>query len=138
MDGVLADASGRQHYLEGPFQQWEAFFQACGQDDPIPEALEMVRLLDPSLVVVLLTARPDRVRPQTLDWLARHPVRWDLLVMRDEFDWTSSHTFKRTELRALQARGFEVRLAVDDDPKNVEMYRRADVPALYFHSGYYD
>lgn len=138
MDGVLSDASGRQHFLEGPFQYWEKFFQACGEDDPIPEAVEMVRLLDPSLVVILLTARPDRVRPQTLDWLARHPVRWDLLVMRDEFDWTSSHTFKRTELRALEARGFAVRLAVDDDPKNVDMYRRAGVPALYFHSGYYD
>ncbi len=138
MDGVLADASQRQHFLDGPFQYWEKFFAACGADDPIAEALELARLLDPALAVILLTARPIRVRAQTVDWLSRHPVRWDLLVMRDEDDWTSSHTFKRTELRDLQRRGFEIRLAIDDDPRNVEMYRKVDVPALYFHSGYYD
>ena len=138
MDGVLSDASPRQHFLDGPLQYWEKFFAACGEDAPIVEALEMARLLDPSVVVILLTARPIRVRRQTMDWLGRHPVRWDLLVMRDEDDWTSSHTFKRAELRDLQGRGYEIQLAVDDDPRNVEMYRRADVPALYFHSGYYD
>ena len=105
MDGVLSDASQRQHFLDGPLQYWEKFFAACGEDAPIVEALEMARLLDPSVVVILLTARPIRVRRQTMDWLGRHPVRWDLLVMRDEDDWTSSHTFKRAELRDLQGRG---------------------------------
>jgi len=138
MDGVLSDASQRQHFLDGPFQYWEKFFAACGEDDPIHEAVEMARLFDSSLAVILLTARPIRVRAQTLDWLQRHPVRWDLLVMRDEDDWTSSHSFKRTEVRDLEGRGFEIRLAIDDDPRNVEMYRRANINALYFHSGYYD
>lgn len=138
MDGVLSDASQRQHLLEGPIQHWEAFFAACGADAPIDEALEVVRLLDPEVAVVLLTARPIRVRPQTLDWLGRHPVRWDLLIMRDEDDWSSSHLFKRVELRELRRAGFDPRLAVDDDPRNVEMYRKEGVPALYFHSGYYD
>jgi hypothetical protein len=138
MDGVLSDASQRQHYLDGPFQQWEAFFAACGEDDLIPEAAELARLIDPQLTVILLTARPVRVRRQTLDWLHRHPVRWDLLVMRDDGDWASSHSFKQAEMGDLQARGFAVRLAVDDDPRNVEMYRRAGVPAVYFHSGYYE
>ena len=138
MDGVLSDASQRQHFLEGTLQYWEKFFQACGEDEPIVEALEMINLLDPALVVILLTARPYRVQPQTLDWLQRHPVRWDLLIMRDEDDWSSSHTFKRTEAKELAKRGFEIRLAVDDDPRNVAMYRDADIPSLYFHSGYYD
>ncbi|MCH2430604.1 MAG: hypothetical protein MK187_08355 [Acidimicrobiales bacterium] len=29
-------------------------------------------------------------------------------------------------------------LAVDDDPRNAEMYRSAGVPTVYLHSGYYD
>jgi pyridoxine 5'-phosphate synthase PdxJ len=65
-------------------------------------------------------------------------VRWDLLIMRDEDDWSSSHTFKQMELGELMRSGFDVRLAIDDDPRNVEMYRKAGVHALYFHSGYYD
>ena len=98
----------------------------------------VLRLLDPALGVVLLTARPIRVQRQTLDWLARHPVRWDLLIMRDEDDWSSSHLFKQVELRELRRAGFDPQLAIDDDPRNVEMYRKEDVAGLYFHSGYYD
>jgi hypothetical protein len=138
MDGVLSDASQRQHYLEGPFPQWEAFFAACDGDDLIEEAAELGRLLDPGLIVILLTARPVRVRRQTLAWLGRNPVRWDLLVMRDDDDWASSHRFKQMEMVDLQERGFAVQLAIDDDPRNVEMYRRTGVPTVYFHSGYYE
>lgn len=138
MDGVLSDASGRQHYLEGPMMYWDAFFAACGEDDLIAEAAALGHHLDPDVRVILLTARPIRVRRQTLDWLGRQPVRWDLLLMRDEDDWMSSHVFKRTCLSALRARGFDVRLALDDDPKNVEMFRAAGVPCVYWHSGYYE
>jgi phosphoglycolate phosphatase-like HAD superfamily hydrolase len=138
MDGVLSDASGRQHFLEGPRMQWDAFFEACGEDALITSAATLGHLLDPRLTVILLTARPHRVRPQTLAWLGRQPVRWDLLVMRDTDDWMSSHVFKRTCVLALRQLGFDLRLAIDDDPANVAMFEKADVPAIYWHSGYYD
>jgi len=41
----------------------------------------LLELLDSSLAVILLTGRPGRVRPQTLAWLERYGLRWDLLVM---------------------------------------------------------
>ena len=34
--------------------------------------------------------------------------------------------------------GFELQLAVEDDRRNVEMFRAEGVPCIYFHSGYYD
>ncbi len=37
IDGVLSDASSRQHYLESPRQDWRAFFEACGEDPVIEE-----------------------------------------------------------------------------------------------------
>ena len=53
IDGVLADAAGRQHYLD--WGDWKRFFDACG-DDPIIEEIErLLELLDSSLQVVLLT-----------------------------------------------------------------------------------
>ena len=33
MDGVLSDASGRQHLLERPRRNWDAFFEAAGEDE---------------------------------------------------------------------------------------------------------
>jgi hypothetical protein len=29
-------------------------------------------------------------------------------------------------------------LALEDDPRNVEMFRKAGVPTIYIHSGYYE
>ena len=67
----------------------------------------LLELLDPSLAIVLLTARPFRVQPQTLAWLERYGLRWDLLVMRDFGDYSSARRFKQhsvAELRRVRLR----------------------------------
>ena len=87
--------------------------------------------------MVLLTARPARVRAQTLEWLASHALRYDLLVMREPGDRLSSRDFKRAETLGLRRYGFELQLAVEDDPANLEMFESEGVPCLYVHSGYY-
>jgi hypothetical protein len=133
----LSDAAGRQHFLERRPKDWDGFFAAAGNDPLIDQVARLVELLDPALLVVLLTARPVRVRPSTLDWLARHGVRWDLLVMREDGDFRPSHEAKLDAVRALLGVGFDLRLAVDDDPRNAAMFRAEGVPCLELHSGYY-
>ena len=119
---------------------WESFFQACGGDPVIDQHAAIGRALDANLRVVLLTARPGRVRPQTDAWLTEHGerIRWDLLIMREDDDWGSSRSYKAGELRQLQRRGFDVQLSFEDDPRNVDMFRQAGVPTVYIHSGYYE
>ena len=34
--------------------------------------------------------------------------------------------------------GWDVRLAFEDDPRNLAMFRSEGVPCVYIHSGYYD
>ncbi len=137
IDGVLSDAATRQHYLEQPYPDWEAFFDACGEDPIIEEMHRLLDLLRPELQIVLLTARPARVRPLTKRWLEHYGFRWDLLVMRSWGDYLSARAFKRETVRDLRAFGFELSLAFEDDPRNVEMFRSEKVPCLYVHSGYY-
>jgi hypothetical protein len=138
MDGVLSDASNRQHFLEYPQRDWDAFFAACGDDALIDEVARLLEVLDDDLRVVLLTARPLRVRPQTLAWLDRYKLRWDLLIMRDHGDYTASRTFKRDSVDELRERGFDLRLAFEDDRRNVDMFHGEGIPCIYIHSGYYD
>jgi hypothetical protein len=138
MDGVLSDASRRQHYLDRPFRDWEAFFHACGDDELIDEVARLLDVLAPELSVVLLTARPGRVQPQTLAWLQRYELRWDLLIMRDYGDYDASRHFKRRSVDELRAYGFDLLLAFEDDVRNVEMFHAEGVPCIYIHSGYYD
>jgi phosphoglycolate phosphatase-like HAD superfamily hydrolase len=138
LDGVLSDAASRQHYIEGGRRDWDAFFEACGDDPLIDEVAQLLALLDPTLRIVLLTGRPVRVQPQTLAWLDRYRLRWDLLVMRDFGDYSAARHFKRRSVAELRAYGFELKLAFEDDRRNLEMFRAEGVPCVYIHSGYYD
>lgn len=136
MDGVLSDASSRQHHIE--VRDWDAFFAACGDDELIHELARLLDCLDPDLRVLLLTARPLRVRPQTLEWLGRHNLRWDLLVMREDDSWAEAWRFKQRSVSEFRDHGFDLRLAFEDDRRNVEMFHGEGVPCVYIHSGYYE
>ena len=138
LDGVLSDAASRQHYLESPRRDWRRFFDACGEDEVIEEVHVLLDLLDRDLRIVLLTARPERVHPLTEAWLRRYRIRWDLLVMRPFGDYDLAREFKEASVWDLRGYGFELRLAIEDDRRNVAMFRGEDVPCLYMHSGYYD
>ncbi|MGH9224947.1 MAG: hypothetical protein ACRD2W_14500 [Acidimicrobiales bacterium] len=138
IDGVLSDATGRQHFLEGPGRKdWKGFFDACSEDPVIEEVVRLTELLDRDATVVLLTGRPVRVRRLTLDWLTRHGVRWDLLVMRPSGDYGASLDFKRKTIAELRDLGFDLRLAFEDDIRNKQMFQSEGVPCVYLHSGYY-
>ena len=138
MDGVLSDAASRQHFIERGRRDWRAFFDACGDDPLIEEVARVVELLDDELTIVLLTGRPLRVQPQTLAWLERYGLRWDLLIMRDMGDYSVAREFKRDTVDDLRRYGFDLRLAFEDDRRNLEMFRAEGIPCVYVHSGYYD
>jgi len=138
LDGVLSDAAGRQHYLEHPGRDWRGFFEAVGEDPLIEEVGTLLHALDDRFGIVLLTARPLWVRPQTLGWLERNDLRWDLLVMRDHGDYEWASEFKGRTVHELREAGIVPTLAFEDDRRNVAMFRSLGVPCVYIHSGYYD
>ena len=138
IDGVLSDAASRQHYLESPRRDWRAFFDACGEDPVIEEVKVLLELLDAALAVVLLTARPERIHHLTEAWLQHYGIRWDVLIMRGWGDYEVSRDFKQMTVHELRRYGFDLKLAFEDDRRNVDMFTREGVPCLYVHSGYYD
>jgi hypothetical protein len=141
LDGVLADASHRQDVLfSGPGRRknWKAFFDLAGEDAVIDEVARATELFDSALCVVLLTARPTTIRDVTLQWLEQHGLRWELLVMRPEGDYRSSPDAKRMAVYELRSAGFDLRLAFDDDRRNVDMFHDEGIPCVYIHSGYYE
>lgn len=137
VDGVLSDASARQHFIRRPQPDWEAFFSACDQDPLIVDAAALLSVIEPSCSVVFLTGRPLSAREKTLNWIGRHELRWDLLVMRHWGDYSAARTFKRYEIAKLRAKGLEPKVAFEDDPRNVEMLKAQGVPCVYLYSGYY-
>lgn len=138
LDGVIADASHRQRFLRGGRRDFDGFFGACVHDTVIPAGAALATAIESDHTVVILTARPDTIRSQTLDWLRAHAIRHDLLILRPPLDQRSSAEFKRDELAALRVLGCDIRTVLEDSPSNLDMLRAEAYPVIPVASGYYD
>lgn len=136
VDGVISDASSRQHLAQA--RRWDEFFAGCPDDPPHEAAVALVSSLASDITVVLLTARPWHLLSDTLGWLDNHKVHWDLLILRPPNSGGPSRAYKATEVDNLRHHGFDLLYALEDDPRNVEMYAEAEVPCVHVYSGYYD
>jgi len=125
--------------LQGDTRDWKNFFANSFGDTPIDGSVALTQQFDPDTAVVLLTARPHNLHTMTVDWVREHGHRWDLLIMRHRSDGAlSSPKFKQRSVHELRERGFEPQLAIDDDQRNITMFRSEAIPSLYLHSGYYE
>ena len=138
IDGVIADATAHQHYLNGTSQDWENFFEAALNSRVFREGRELVKTLDASKPIFLMTARPSYLLEKTIHWLNQNKIFWDALLMREENDDRSSPEVKLDLLRDLIECGYKPTLALDDDPRNLLMFWEQKIPSIYVHSGYYE
>jgi len=139
VDGVIANGWHRQHFLQNGKKDWKNFFANAFDDSPIEGSVALTQQFDQRTSVVLLTARPHSLHTITVEWVREHGHRWDVLIMRGRSDTRqSSPDFKKRSVAELRARDFVPQIAIDDDQRNIDMFRSLDIPALYFHSGYYE
>ena len=120
--------SARQHFIERGRRDWDGLLRGLRRRPGHRGDRPPARAARPALSVVLLTGRPLRVQPQTLAWLDRYGLRWDLLVMRDRGDYSQVTWFKRGVVDDLRAYGFDLRLAFEDDPSNHAMFEAEGHP----------
>ena len=72
IDGTLADNDHRMHYLNGK-KNWDAFFAEQHKDEPYQAVLDVLHsLVFDGHKVIVVTAREERFREDTLDWLNKH------------------------------------------------------------------
>ena len=137
LDGVISDAAHRQHFLKRTERDWDGFFSACTEDPPIISGVKLINVLNKYHKTIILTARPKSVQSETVDWLKRHCVVWDVLIMRSDVDHQQSSEMKLSALKQIRDAGYYPILVFDDDPKNIAMFLEQEVPAVSVHSGYY-
>ncbi|MFF6785293.1 HAD family acid phosphatase [Streptomyces sp. NPDC012510] len=124
LDNTLADTAHRQRYLEVKPRDWDAFFAAAPQDPPLHEGVALARESAEECEVVYLTGRPERCRPDTVEWLAAHGLPEGRIWMRRDNDRRPARRTKLEILRRL-ARTREIRVLVDDDELVCEDAERA-------------
>ena len=75
IDGTVADISHRLHFIKQETPDWDAFYKAAENDQPIWEVISVVRaLFEAAHTVVLSTGRTDDIRMITINWLRKYRV----------------------------------------------------------------
>lgn len=93
LDGTLADNSARSHLARlaakaddaDKEEAWNVFHDGIPHDPPIEAVRQTARRLYYSgAVVEIWTARPERYRRQTVEWLDKHNIPHDVIRMRKD------------------------------------------------------
>ena len=129
IDGVLADVRHRLHHVESRPKNWDAFFDAAGDDPPLPEGVALCLASAHDCEVVYVTGRPERCRQATLDWFGRHGLPTGRLSMRRQHDRRPARVAKPQLLQSL-AGDRVVAVVVDDDAAVCAGYESLGWPVL--------
>ena len=124
LDGVVADVRHRLHHVTGRRRDWDAFFDGIADDPVLPEGRAVAEQLAADHDLVYLTGRPERTRPQTDEWLARHQLPHGKVIMRPEGDRRPARLLKPRLLRSLAA-DRRVAVVVDDDVEVCDALERS-------------
>ena len=133
LDGTLADIAHRMHLIDpsrGRRKEWRAFFAACVDDAPVAPIVTIARRLHGAHEIWIATGRSDEVRAQTVDWLARHDVPCDRLLMRQAGDYTADHELKERWLLQDTLPRERVSMVFEDRARVVRMWRRHGLTCL--------
>ncbi len=128
LDGTLADAAHRRHFVENRANRWDEFFAACVHDTPMLATIETLTSLQNSgCEVWIWSGRSDAVREQTMTWLSDNTGQfwqYDEVKMRRSGDYTPDDVLKRSWYDAMSAVD-KARLVAtfDDRDRIVKMWR---------------
>lgn len=88
IDGTLCTDEHRNHILhegERNDEAWRKYFDLCDKDPPVQAVIQLVTCMAYcGHEVHLFTARIERTRKKTIDWLARHNVPYSSITFRPE------------------------------------------------------
>jgi hypothetical protein len=129
IDGTLANIDHRLHFIEGDLKDWDAFFEACPDDAPIDNVIDVIKALgflgyhNDNVHLVYLTGRPEKVRQQTLAWLLRNGLPKGVLMMGTDGDHRPDTIAKAELLMGLRQAGHNIAGVFEDRPSVCRVWR---------------
>ena len=127
LDGTLACGKHRLHLLPTKdlhlTESWTEFNLACADDALIEANAALAEAIwYQGHEVIILTGRSDIARDLTVDWLRKHDISYDRLIMRRHDDNRKDTIIKEEELRRI---GLDRILFCVDDRLDVARHLRS-------------
>lgn len=134
LDGTLADCSHRLHHIQKRPKDWDAFFGAVMDDEPIPHMIELAKALSERTQIVFVSGRSDECREATERWLWAN-LFLAPLFMRKAGDYRDDSIVKIEILAAVRDAGYNPIMVFDDRDRVVAAWRAAGVPCAQVAPG---
>ena len=121
LDGTLALLNGRSPYDAS----------RCEHDILNPVVASLIK----NKLVLLVSGREDKYREQTINFLDKHQINYEKLIMRETGDFRKDSIIKK-EIFDTQIRGFyNIDFVLDDRNQVVEMWRQLGLICLQVAEG---
>ena len=139
LDGTLADDSHRVPYLNSEPKEWDLYFEACDQDEPIkPMINTLSSLMLWGARCEIWTGRSASVAKKTRAWLAgqlpgqyhRIPIK-----MRPVGNYIPDYELKALWLAEFESRGESLDLVFEDRQRVVDMWREKGILCVQVRPG---
>ena len=131
IDGVLADAAHRQHFLEQRPKDWDGFFAAVGGDAVIEAGRALLLSAAEHSEIVLVSGRPERTRAATERWLMDNAMGAPRVILRADSDFRPAPAVK-ADLLASFEQGGDIAAIFDDDGAVVKALAEKGYPVELF------
>lgn len=140
LDGTLCNTDHRVHHAKAG--QWDEFNSLCTQDTVDIPVLELMRSMEYyGYGVLIITGRDEKYRKQTTDWLIKHHVFPEHLLMRGAVDRRPDYEVKLEEIEKFfgdkDAALEQVLFCLDDREKVVQALRDYGLKVLQVKNGDY-
>jgi acid phosphatase class B len=140
LDGTLALIDERRTLATKPNGKlnWKVFFEPTniGLDKPNIPVIEMAKMLkSQGHSVVIFSGRDSISRNETIEWLNKHSVPFDVLKMRPEGSHTPDDVLKKNWLDKLFPIKSDILCVFDDRDKVVKMWRENGISCFQVAPG---
>lgn len=135
IDGTLANTEHRLHHIKPPQggkKNWGSFFREAYKDQPYEHVRTISHLVYAlgAFSVIVLTARPEDRREDTVAWLQEHGIKYDMLLMRPVGEYKPDFEVKRDLYLEHLKDKYKIICAFEDRLQVAKMWRKEGVPVL--------
>lgn len=142
IDGTIANLDHRLQYGKGETKDWDKFFSLIMSDTLIWETVVKVRekLNESGARLILVSARPDKYRAFTMDWLfdkllgSGIETKFEMLLMRPSND-KRPDTEVKSDIYEKYLKNLDIVAVFDDRPSVIRMWREKGLNVIDVGSG---
>jgi hypothetical protein len=131
IDHTISDAFHRDQMIG--IAPWDEYHSASEHDDP---AHDFVKIMESfrthGFKIVGLTSRPEKWRKLTNDWLFKHGIYLDMLIMRPNDNYTRTGELKVSLCREIFGSDWKEKVLcmIDDNENVIAAFRAENVTCL--------